>query len=100
MTQKEIAKMINRTRRNFWGTLSILITVVNAVMIFASVRYLYWRGLWHANPSLHAAFGVWGGLAFLLSLTTAIIAVIKDSSRGYATLAIVISIMSLYLYTQ
>ena len=100
MTQKEVAKMINRARRNFWGTLSILITFVNAIVIFASARYLYWRGLWHANGSLHAAFGVWGGLAFLLSLTTAIIAVIKDSSRGYATLAIFISLMSLFLYTR
>ncbi|HET9177339.1 MAG TPA: hypothetical protein VFQ24_03190 [Terriglobia bacterium] len=92
--------MRNLAQRNFWGTLSIFITVTDAIVIFALVRYLYWRGLWQADASLQAVFAAWGGAAFLLSLATGILALLKDTSRSYGMLAVCLSIVSFFFYIK
>ena len=78
----------------------MLITVGDAVVIFALVRYLYWRGLWPASARLHDALSVWGGLAVLVSSVTSIVALAKDQSRAYGILALGLSLLSFLFYVQ
>jgi hypothetical protein len=92
--------MRNPARSNFWSRLSILITIGDAILIFALVRYLYWRGLWQTNVSLHTLFGIWGGVAVLFSLMTGIMALVKDASRSYGLVAVCLSIVSIFFYVK
>lgn len=87
-------------RANRWSMVSMLITIGDALVILALVRYLYWRGLWLASPWVHHVLGVWGGLSVVLSLGTAIIGLAKDQSRGYGLLALCLSLLSFLFYVQ
>jgi len=92
--------MMGAVRRNPWSTLSLIITTGDALAIFALVRYLYWRGLWPSASAAHYFLSVWGGVAMLLSLGTATVALIKDASKGYALLALFLSLLSFLFYAQ
>jgi hypothetical protein len=87
-------------RRNRWGMLSILVTIVNAVLIFTLVRYLYWRGLWAASGGAHSALSIWGVLSIVLSLVTAIVGLVRDSSKGLGVVALCLSLFSFVFYVQ
>jgi hypothetical protein len=93
-------KVTDAIRKNRWSMLSMLITVGDALVIFALVRYLYWRGLWPARPGIHDLLSVWGGLSVLLSLATAIVALVKDTSWVYGILALCLSLLSFLFYVQ
>ena len=80
--------------------LSMLITVGDAIAIFALIRYLGWRGLWPASARVHGVLSVWGGLAVALSLLTSIVALAKDASRVYGAIALCLSLLSFLFYAQ
>jgi hypothetical protein len=43
---------------------------------------------------------MWGGFAFLLSLVAAVVALVKDTAKGFAFLAFFLSILSFVLYVR
>jgi len=86
--------------RKRWSLLSILITLSNAVVIYALIHYLYGHGLWTANARARSVMSVWGGLAFFSSLVTAIVALVKDKSKAYAIVALCLSLFSFVFYAQ
>ena len=92
--------MIQLVRKNRWSTISILITAGDAVLIFAIVRYLYWRGVWETSYRAHSLLSVWGGLSVLFSLLTAALGVRKDASKGYSFLALGLSLISFLFYVH
>jgi hypothetical protein len=87
-------------RENRWSTLSLLITVLDAVAIFFVIRYLDWRGAWTPNSTLNNIVRVWEDLALVLSFIMAIIGLVKDASRAYGILALCLSVVSVLLYLQ
>jgi hypothetical protein len=87
-------------RRNYWSTVSLFITVFDAVLIFAIIRYLYWRGLWDASQRTHVILSVWGGCSVLVSLATAIVGLIRDPSKAYGASALCLSLFSFLFYVQ
>jgi hypothetical protein len=80
--------------------LSMLITITDTILIFALVRYLYWRGLWTANAGAHGVLSMWVGLSVLLSLAAAIVGLVKDASKAYGIVALCLSLFSFLFYVQ
>jgi hypothetical protein len=87
-------------RKNRWSMLSTFITVGSATLIFALVRYLYWRGLWGPSASARGVLSVWGALSLTLSLISAIVGLVKDASKASCILALFLSLFSFLLYVQ
>lgn len=87
-------------RRNRWGTLSLLITVVSAVTIYSLVRFFHSHGLWGASPRLQTIVGIAGTSSLFLSFGSAALGVAKDSSRVLAALALCLSLLSFFFYVQ
>jgi len=92
--------MKHSIQRNRWSLLSILITVVDSVLIFVLVRYLYGRGLWTANTGFRNLLSMWGGLSVMVSLAAAIGGLAKDDSKTLAVVACVLSLFSVAFYAQ
>ena len=78
----------------------MLITVGDAVVIYALISYFSRHGLWTPTSSARPVLSVWGGLSFLLSLVTAIVGLAKEESPGYGTSALCLSLLSFLLYVQ
>jgi len=89
-------------RRNRWATVSALITVGNAVVIYSVIRYLDSRGLWNLSPPprVQSMVSVWGGLSVLASFAIALLAVGKDESKAFAAVALCLSLVSFFFYVQ
>jgi UDP-N-acetylmuramyl pentapeptide phosphotransferase/UDP-N-acetylglucosamine-1-phosphate transferase len=89
-------------RRNRWATLSTLITVLDAVLIYSLIGYLDSHGLWRSSPPgrMQSVVSVWGGLSVLASLATALLAVAKDESKAFAAVAVCLSVVSFLFYVQ
>jgi hypothetical protein len=80
--------------------LSIVITVGNAVVIFALIQFLNRHEMWYSSPKLRDLLSVWGGLAVLLSFATAITGLAKDRTKRYGVLALCLSLFSITFYAQ
>jgi hypothetical protein len=78
----------------------MLITVTNAVMIYALIEFLYSHGLWRSSPRIQTSLSIWGALSFILSLTCGVVALSRDASKGCATLALCLSLLSFLFYVQ
>jgi len=78
----------------------MLITVGDAVVIYALINYLYWRGLWTVNWRAREVLSAWGGLALLCSFVTGIIALARGESPAYSILAVCLSVLSFFFYVQ
>ena len=87
-------------RKNRWSLLSIGITVGGAILIRATVFYLYSRGLWEANPRLQNALRSCGDVVLVLSVVTALIGLVKDESRTYRIVAVLLSVLSVAFYVR
>lgn len=87
-------------RRNRWSLTSVLITSIGATVIFCTIRYLYWNGLWRTSSKAHTVMSICGAIMFFASLATAIVGLIKDESKTYPIIALLISLVSLLFYVQ
>jgi len=95
-----MGKMREVIRRNPWSMVSMLITVGDAVVIYALINYLCWRGLWTVNWRAREVLSAWGGLALLCSFVTGIIALARGESPAYSILAVCLSVLSFFFYVQ
>ena len=80
--------------------ISMLITVVSAVLILGTIQYLYRHGFWHPDRESHGVLRSWGSLSLLTSLTTAIVGLVRDGSKLLALVAFFLSLFSVLLYVQ
>jgi hypothetical protein len=87
-------------RKNGWSLLSIGITVSGAILIRATVRYLYSHGLWDANSRLQSTLRSCGDVVFVLSVVTAVIALAKDESWKFRIIALLLGLSSVMFYVR
>ena len=76
------------------------VTLVTAVVTLAVIQYLYQRGSWHPQSAFGSAIDGLGGIAVLTSFITAIVAIAKERPPVCGLLALVLSILSFFLYVR
>ena len=100
--QKEGKLLRDIIRKNPWATTSVLITVVDASLIFVLVLYLKagHLGMEPQRSRAESIVGIWGGLSVLFSFLTALLGVAMDRSKMLAVLALLLSALSILFYLQ
>jgi hypothetical protein len=83
-----------------WSLSSIGVTVGAALICVTTIYYLHRRGMWKPFSSLASGLSILGGLALLVSLALAIVALAKEEPPYIALLALCLSLLSFLLYVQ
>jgi len=95
----EMGENMESTRqRNFWGWLSILLTLVNIVGILSIVHFLRWHGT--PYPRMDRLVDLWGGNWMLLSVGAAIVGIVRDRSKLLGIAALCIGTLSLMFFAH
>jgi hypothetical protein len=87
-------------RTNRWSLLSIAIAVGGAIVIRASVSYLYSRGLWEGDSKLQSLLRSCGEVVLALSVVAAMIGLVRDKSVTCRIVALLLSALSVVFYVR
>lgn len=91
---------MSRIAQHKWSLFSVVVTLTTFIATLAVVEILYQRGTWDPNSRLGTMLGIAGAIGFLISLVTAIAAMVRERSSGYGILALCLSILSFFLYVR
>ncbi len=91
--------MKNFVRRNPWSTAALLLMTLNTIGLFIMIRYLYLHGLWDESAN-HYLLRSWSAFTLISSIATAVVGMIKDQSKSYGVLALVLAVISIIFHAQ
>jgi hypothetical protein len=83
-----------------WSLSSIGVTVGTALVTLGAIQYLYHRGMWRPQSPLGAQIDGLGGLAVVVGLVLAVVALFKREPPLAGLLALILSLLSFLLYIR
>jgi hypothetical protein len=83
-----------------WSLSSIGVKVGTALVTLAAIQYLYRHDMWRPQSRLGAEIDGIGGLAVLISLVLAVVALFRNEPPLAALLALFLSMLSFLLYVR
>jgi uncharacterized membrane protein (DUF441 family) len=91
---------MERVSRYRWALSSIGISVGIALITLAIIQHSFHSGEWKTNSPLGMRVAAVGGVAVVVSFILAVVALFKDESRLVASLALLLSILSVAFYAR